>query len=180
MEKYHCFSLSPFRISTMVFYLGTNSGLSPLSSGFLKISQCYWRRTLNETYFSMLYPHSKKSELCFCSFHCHSLPNMSNCQRLIMNEAGELKTESTTGFIPFGSSLGVLKAPRLHLLFSWFFPSILPMNSRAVRKAFSAFLFSSLWSQQSALSAPSSHAQGQGSFLLSWADLLFMPTKSSS
>lgn len=116
-EKYQYFSLSPFRISTVVFYLGTNSGLSPLPSGFLKISQCYGRETLNETYFSTLYPHPKKFEICFCSFHCHSLPNMRNCQRLIMNETGELKTESTTGFIPFGSSLGVLKAPRLKSIF---------------------------------------------------------------
>ena len=34
-----------------------------------------------------------------------------------MNGTGELKTESTTGFIPFGSSLGVLKAPRLKFIF---------------------------------------------------------------
>ena len=61
---------------------------------------------------------------------------------------------------------GVLKAPGLYLLFSWFFPSNLLANSRTVRKAFSASLFSSLWSQQSPLSAHSSHAQGQGSFFL--------------
>lgn len=111
-ERYQYFFLSPFRISTLVFSLGTNSGHSPLPSGFLKMSQRYWRGTLKETYFSMLYPNSKKSWALILQV---SLPFIAKYEKLseayqewnwrIENESLQLV------LFLFGNPQRVLKAP---------------------------------------------------------------------
>lgn len=117
-ERYQYLSLSPFRISTPVFSLGTNSGHSPLPSGSLKMSQRYWRGTLKETYFSMLYPNSKKSWALILQF---SLPFIAKYEKLsepyqewnwrIENESLQLV------LFLFGNPQRVLKAPGLTYIF---------------------------------------------------------------